>query len=282
MRTKLRKIKFQLTKNDIKTFNHWYDVWTGILQSKIDALDSILIIYTGDRGAGKSTCAIKDGLSVDPEFSADQICFTKQEILDAIFKHSYSGGTKIILFDEFGAEMQARDWWKESQKFLVKCLVAMRDTKVSLFACMPHLKFADYVAEALGTFCIEIRTPAHKQVPYRYGKALEIWGFHGTRKSREFKPIWYEGKIFHIPYIDPISDYPDLFQEYQTHKKAYILDLLSEDLESQEPELTRTQSRYLKALLKGKSNKEVAEEFRVSRDSVKEMKRKLRHKGYKI
>lgn len=282
MRTKPRKIRFTLSKKQRAQYRYYYDLWHGILQDEIDAHDSIFVVYVGKRGAGKSTCAIKDALTLDPQFSAEQIGFRKEEVIDAIQELAYSGTHRVVIFDEFGAEMMARNWWNESQKALVAALQSIRDTKVTLFACMPHLKFGDYVAESLGNFCVEVQSPAHMRIPYRMGKALESFGFYSTRKARKFTPIWLDGEIFHIPYINPISQHEELFDTYWAKKRTFITELLEqEESPRSQPSggLTKRELEYLQLINQELSISQIALRLDVTEGAVSKMKRTLRKKG---
>lgn len=268
-----------LSQSKIEGFNQYYDWWIQILKNEINSVWSIMVFYVGKWGSGKSYSAIKDALSLDPNFSIDQILFKKEEVVDFIDEHSYSGG-HVGVWDEFGAEMHAREWFEREQKKLIQLLQTIRETDLTFMVCLPHLIFGDSSVDALANFCAELYKPKHKDDPYRVAKALEMDGLYSKRKRMEFRPIWFEGQIFHVPYINPRKKNKLLFKEYHKKKTQYVKWRIAENKKQHEEDgLTGVQVRYLKEFIEGRSYTQIADKFKVSEQAVKEMKRKLRRKG---
>jgi len=222
---------------------------------------------------------IKTALDLDPWFNADQVGFTKIEVLGLIQGLAYFGSQRVVIFDEFGSEMLSRNWFERTQKTLVRCLQVMRDTKVSLIVIMPHIKYGDTIAQNLGNFCVEMYRPAHKVVPYRIGKILESYGFYSVRKSKEFKPVWLKNRIFHVPFINPIHEHQDLFSQYWKKKEAFIMGLLAQDNAQDAQGLNETQTKYLKAFVSGLPDKQIAKELGVTPRTVRRQKKDLKDLG---
>ncbi len=276
-------VKTRLTPFKIKSYTYYYNLAYNIVMDEIDAIESLFIPFVGPRGSGKSTSAIKLAKDIDPQFTSDQIGFTKLEMLDIIDNVSYTGKHRVAIMDEFGAEMMARNWYDESQKILVAVLQAIRETKVSLFVCLPHLRFADYVAESLGNFCFEVYRPAHIDVPYRFAKMLEIHGFQSSRDRATFKPIWIDDQIFHVPFIDPKPQNKLLFQEYSAKKRIYIQSLIEKSrADRHEKGLTKRQSQYLQTFQRGDLDGDVADSMSVSARQVRRMRKDLADMGYRV
>ena len=262
-----------------KMYDGFYDLWIRILKDGINSLWSIMVYYMGARGVGKSVSAIKDALSLDPDFGIDQICFTKEDINIFIETYAYQGG-RIGIWDEFGAEMYSRLWYERRQKSLVRKLEVIRETDLTFLVVMPHIIFADSSIDALATFAIEFYKPKNRNEPYRIGKALKMEGLYSKRTRMEFRPIWLEGRIFHVPFTNPIPKHKELFEAYWKKKRKYVEESIREgEGIEKDQQLTITQIRYLKAFVAGDSISEIANEFDVSETAVKEMKRKLKRKG---
>ena len=278
-----KKLKTSLTAYQKKWYAYYYNLALNVVMDEIDAIQSVFVPWVGPRGSGKSTCSIKMALDIDPDFTADQVGFTKLELLDIIENLAYTGEYRIAIMDEFGAEMMARNWHEESQKILVAVLQAIRETKVSLFVCLPHLRFADYVAEALGNFCFEVYRPAHIDVPYRIAKMLEIHGFKSTRNRATFKPIWIKGEIFHAPFINPIPQHTLLFEEYLAKKRMYIQNLIERSRQDdQEKGLSKKMERYLKLFQQGYSDADVADVMDVTERRARQARKELRDEDYRV
>jgi len=268
-----------LSKQRIQYFNGFYNLWIKLLEDGIQSLWSIMVFCMGARGSGKSVSMIKTALSLDHTLKIDQICFTKDEINEFIEKYAYQGG-KVGIWDEFGAEMYSRLWYEKGQKTLIRKLEVIRETDLTFFVVMPHIIFADSSTDALANFAIELYKPKDREESYRIGKALKMEGLYSKRKRMEFRPIWLEGRILHVPFINPIPDHRKLFNKYWKKKRKYVEERIREDEEQErEQVLTPTQVKYLRAFIKKDSISEIANNFDVSETAVKEMKRKLKRKG---
>jgi len=269
----------KLSKEKRETFERLYGYWIQILKNEINSVWSIMIFYVGKKGAGKSYSAIKDGLELDPKLTIDQILFKKEEVDQFIDKYAYTGG-KVGIWDEFGAEMHARMWYEKEQKEMIQKLQIIRETDLTFLVVLPHLIFGDSSVDALANFCAEVHKPNHREDPYRIAKALEMEGLYSKRKRMEFRPIWYKGQIFHIPYLNPKKNNKTLFKEYHKKKTAYVIWRTQQNKEKEEDRgLTGKQLNYLRLFIKEYSITEVANELGVTEQAVKEMKRKLRRKG---
>jgi len=240
----------KLSKEKRETFERLYGYWIQILKNEINSVWSIMIFYVGKKGAGKSYSAIKDGLELDPKLTIDQILFKKEEV------------------DQF------------IDKEMIQKLQIIRETDLTFLVVLPHLIFGDSSVDALANFCAEVHKPNHREDPYRIAKALEMEGLYSKRKRMEFRPIWYKGQIFHIPYLNPKKNNKTLFKEYHKKKTAYVIWRTQQNKEKEEDRgLTGKQLNYLRLFIKEYSITEVANELGVTEQAVKEMKRKLRRKG---
>lgn len=270
---------FTLSDEKILFFDKYYNWWVRILKQGIMSLWAIFVVYVGPRGSGKSFSAIKDAISIDSRFNVDQICFTKDQVDQAIEKLAYTGGS-VIVWDEFGAEMYARDWYEESQKLLVRKLQVIRQTEVTLFVVMPHIKFGDSSADFMANYGLEMSPPKHRDFQYRIGKALKMGGLYSKRQRMDFRPIWLNGRIFHVPFVNPLFQNQELFAAYFEKKKEYIDEQTEMGREKEKGKgLTGTQLRYLSAFVSRQTVSQIADDFDVSEQTVKDMKRKLRRKG---
>jgi len=269
----------ELTTEKIRIFNSYYALWEKVLEGGIESLWAIMVYYVGPKGSGKSYSAIRDAITLDKDFTAEQILFRKEEVIDFIDKYSYQDG-KVAIWDEFGSEMHAREWFIKEQRKLIQLLEVIRETDITFLICMPHLIFGDSSVDALANFCVEVYKPKHREDPYRIGKALEMDGLYSKRSKMEFKPLWLDGQILHIPYINPVKEDDKLFSKYHKKKTAYVKWRIKENRKEHEDRgLTSKQTQYLIRFVNEESIASIASGFNVSETAVKEMKRKLRNKG---
>jgi len=257
----------------------YMNIWRTLLKHKRNAIWSIMIYYTATRGSGKSYSAIDDGFSLDPKLSIDQVLFRKEEVVNFVDKYSYDG-QRVAIWDEFGSEMHSREWFKEEQRELVQLLEVIRETDLTFLICLPHLNFGDSSVEALANFCIELYEPNKRHDPYRVGKCLEIHGLYSKRMRMEFKPLWIDGKILHVKYVEPMKGRKRFFRAYHKKKTAYVKWKIQQIKEKRTKRgLTARQTDYLKDFIDNMSISEIATKYNVTENSVKEMKRNLRRKG---
>lgn len=258
---------------------NYRNIWLDVLKNKIDSLWAIMVYYTGAKGSGKSYSAVSDAFDLDPKFTVDQVLFRKEEVIDFVDKYSYGGG-RVAIWDEFGSEMHGQEWFKEEQRELVQLLEIIRETDLTFFVCLPHLNFGNSSVEALANFCMELYPPKHRDDIYRVGKALEIHGLYSKRMRMEFKPLWLDGKILHVKYLDPTKGRKIFFRKYHAKKTQYVKSKIEQIRNKRKRVgLTTTQVIYLKAFVEKESVSSIAESMNVSEQSVKEMKRKLKRKG---
>lgn len=240
----------------------YYRKWLNILKDELNSYDAILVIYVGQRGSGKSYAALSDAIHLDPTFTSDQIGFLKSEIDELITKYEYQG-RKVLIWEEFGAEMFSRNWFKQLQKAIIQRLQVIRETEVSLFLTLPHVKFGDTMAEQLANFEMELQRPQFKQDCYRMGRPLQPYGFYSARKLMQFRVFYLEGEIWHVPYLDPSRHNPELFAEYHQKKREYIAAQLELEEEEETVRLTKKQARMIELRNQGVSIRGIVEEMKV-------------------
>lgn len=270
-----KKPIISLSAKKREKMEEYHQYWIhDILEAEMDSLDSVLVLYLGPRGGGKSYAAIQDALKIDPEFSLGQICFYKADIDDAIAKYGYQG-RKVVVWEEYGAEMLSRDWYKELHKRIVRKLQVIRKTGISLFLTLPHIKFGDTAAENLSNLAIEIQKPGHKDDCYREGKALQPHGFYSDRKPMSFRVFYLEGKIWHVPYLDPVPQHPRLFDEYEKMKDDYIEEQETLEKEEEGWSITRKKLRIIELRNAGVSQRGIVDQMkqegfrRITRNTVR-------------
>jgi hypothetical protein len=96
----------------------------------------------GREGSGKSGTALSLASAVDPDFSADRVCFEPAEMLRLIDSHKTEKGSAMLL-DEAGVGMGSRSWYDKDQIQLNKTLQTIRDDNQVLFLTLPALSELD-------------------------------------------------------------------------------------------------------------------------------------------
>jgi hypothetical protein len=96
----------------------------------------------GREGTGKSHSALTLARTVDPDFSADDVFFDPQELLEAFDSDAYSAGNMIVL-DEAGVGLGNRSWYEKEQILLNQTLQTVRDDNMGVLFTLPRLEELD-------------------------------------------------------------------------------------------------------------------------------------------
>lgn len=96
----------------------------------------------GREGTGKSHSALRLSRTVDPSFTADDVFFQPQELLEAFDSDAYGQGDMIVL-DEAGVGLGNRSWYDKEQILLNQTLQTVRDDNMGVIFTLPRLEELD-------------------------------------------------------------------------------------------------------------------------------------------
>lgn len=96
----------------------------------------------GREGTGKSHSALRICETVDPSFTADDVFFNPQELLEAFDSDQYGTGDMIVL-DEAGVGLGNRSWYDKEQILLNQTLQTVRDDNMGVLFTLPRLEELD-------------------------------------------------------------------------------------------------------------------------------------------
>jgi len=96
----------------------------------------------GREGTGKSHSALTLARTVDPEFTAEDVFFDPQELLEAFDSDEYGPGNVIVL-DEAGVGLGNRSWYEKEQILLNQTLQTVRDDNMGVLFTLPRLEELD-------------------------------------------------------------------------------------------------------------------------------------------
>lgn len=96
----------------------------------------------GREGTGKSHSALRLAEIVDPSFTAEDVFFNPQRLLEAFDSDEYGAGDVIIL-DEAGVGLGNRSWYEKAQILLNQTLQTVRDDNMGLLFTLPRLEELD-------------------------------------------------------------------------------------------------------------------------------------------
>lgn len=105
-------------------------------------------IVTGETGSGKSYSALRVAEVVDPEFNVDRVVFTSEEFMKLLNSGKLHKGNMII-WDEAGVGMAAREWYSISNKVISYTLQTFRRENLGVMFTTPSFDFVDSQARKL-------------------------------------------------------------------------------------------------------------------------------------
>jgi hypothetical protein len=158
---------------------------------RVFANQNYICIFTGGTGTGKTYDAISFAHDIDPNFDASRIVFTATDFI----KISRSGlrPGSVIIWDEAGVGISAREWFSIQNKVISYVLETFRRDNLILIMTTPHMKFIDTKVRALlHGYCETIDPTIHGS---QFGW---VKYFHITTSSRSGNTMFIYPRIKEI------------------------------------------------------------------------------------
>jgi hypothetical protein len=209
-----------------------------------------LINVEGEEGIGKTTFSAMIGYIVHCEtgrpFSEKNMFFDVKKAVE----FAKSTNNQIIIFDEPATDLLSAEWWKDTQKNLIRLLMMARKKRhFMIFNLTKFYKFAEYVVVDRARCMIRIYSRGEEPQPrfmYIKRKYLEaLYNDYRYKKKRNYvKYAKVSGKIR--------GTFPDVFDKTKPYN---ILDTFS--LETYEKEKDKAIMSIGSNEVKKKEKKEV-------------------------
>lgn len=121
-----------------------------VLEHNLNAI----AIWVGPTGSGKSYSALRLAELVDPDFGLAHLAFSAENFLDLVNEESLQAG-QVIVWDEVGLGMPAREWQSIFNKSVGYILQSFRFKRIALFMTVPDQGFIDTQARRLFHYLFE-------------------------------------------------------------------------------------------------------------------------------
>lgn len=221
----------------------------------------------GGTGTGKSYSAIALARAIDPTFDQSRIVFTPQEFVKLVTEGNLKEGSMIV-YDEAGVGMDARQWFSIQNKALNYILQTFRRDNIGVIFTVPDITFIDKNARKL--FHTLIETVKLDRVN---DYALVKW--FNISPARRYDKVYYvynryadpTGRVHSIS-LNKIKKPPaELIDEYETRKKQFVDELKKEMYQEimDSKASKRMNTRLLKSLVKQLGGDEELPEITVKR-----------------
>ena len=259
---------------------------------RTDKEKNFLCTTIGSTGSGKSYANLKAMEILNPDKKPEDIikncCFTCIEFLDRL----NSGQVQkkdVLVWDEVGIGLSAKDWQSISNKLVNFVLQSFRNLNLVVFFNTPSFSFIDASSRKL------------------FHSLWEVLNINYVTKKCEIKPMLLQtdprtGKIYFkylrnnskehgiVPIKRLYLSLPSkrLRELYEIKKEAFTTKLnksIYEDLKEIEDgrgkkkPLTEYQQEIVNLISKGKSIKQIASQFDVSRQAIQDSMGRIRRKG---
>lgn len=195
-----------------------------------------LALICGETGSGKSLSAIKMANLISPRGITIKrnLVFTPQEFLNKIKNKQNFEPADVLIFDEAGIGLSARDWYSIQNKLLGAVLQAFRHLNIGLIFTTPDLSFIDVQARRLFHNYFETITINHKEnLCYLSVYNVQRSSRYGVTFYKHPKYNWYGDETtlevinLHLPDQELIEDY----EEAKEHFTTDLYTSASKDLE---------------------------------------------------
>lgn len=255
---------------------------------------NFVMLFVGATGSGKSYSALRLGEMMDDTFDIDRVCFRAKDFMNTINElvaRAEKGETikgKVILWDEFGVEHNAREFMSISNRVINYFFQTSRHLNLIVLMSVPLLSFIDSatrklchgVAEMTGINSRE-KTASVKvkmlQTNVMTGKEYPKY----LRYRRKNKMLVNKRMKFNLPS-------KELLEAYEKKKKAFTtqlnIDIMGKLLGKEEKDnrhkkpLTPMQERVTE-LLKSNGVDQVAEILNMNIGTIYEHKKAIEKKG---
>ena len=163
-----------------------------------------LILVTGGTGTGKSYVALKIAKNIDPTFTSDnleeRLIFKAEDFGTAVSNDKLKKGS-VLIFDEAGVGIGARDFQTISNKVISKIIQTMRFRNLIVILTVPNMEWIDTIARKSIHFWIktqsidfEAKSTKVKILKLQYSERFKILYEHFLKddKGKKFDPVWYD------------------------------------------------------------------------------------------
>ena len=114
---------------------------------KLRRNQSILALWVGDTGSGKSYSSISAALQLDENFNIDRIVFDTKSFM-ALINSGLPKGS-VIIYDDAGVGISNKDWYTEQVRLFGKVVQTFRSKQIVTFITTPDISFIENQSRVL-------------------------------------------------------------------------------------------------------------------------------------
>ncbi len=194
----------------------WLKYWTS---KRIRHNKSVLGAVTGPTGSGKSYFSLGASERYNPDFSVDDVVFNTKDFLNTL--NTKKKGD-VIIFDDAGLGIGARQWWEDQVMIFGKIVQSMRFKQVITYLTMPDIELIEKQSRLL----LDIIFQAHENEQGRFYVKLPKTQKNYNLKSHNiyfiYPRIYYHGSVYKIQTIKYPMPSKKLVDAYEKKRQEYV------------------------------------------------------------
>jgi len=192
---------------DVKDSDAWKSASQGT-QLFVDILNdrvwqqnrNAIVVFVGEPGTGKSYTALRIATFINPNFDIDKhLVFTVEDFFKAL---DIAERGDVIIFDEAGVGIPAREWQSIQNKLFSYVLQTFRYKNVLVFMTTPNMIYLDKHARALVSYVVNVLgynigdrknmcvIYEKKHDPVRGSIQFEKWLYYNDGRYYDFNPCY--------------------------------------------------------------------------------------------
>jgi hypothetical protein len=182
----------------------------------------------GREGTGKSYSALTIASAVDPEFTADDVFFKPEKLLEALRSDEYGAGNAVVV-DEAGVGLGNRSWYEKEQILLNQALQTARDDNAVVLFTLPRLEELDsQTIGRLHAFVEMLETHPEEGYAVAKWKNISMTRDGAGKTYKKYPRLGVNGVDKRISRFGITAPDDDLAAAYEERKEAFKDELYEE------------------------------------------------------
>ena len=210
---------------------------TGYVKSRVAKNQNFVMLYVGQTGTGKSYAAMSFAEELDPNFNISRIVFSADEFISVLNDDTANlARGSVIIWDEAGVGMPAREWYSLSNKVISYVVQTFRVKGYVLIMTTPSLKYIDSQIRALFHGIAETIDPSMYGGSFGWVKYMHL--IHDPKEGRTImqypvimdehnRPMKLKGRTARHGNMLFSKPSEELISDYEVKKKEFTDNLIT-------------------------------------------------------
>ena len=176
-----------------------------------------MILWTGKRGGGKSTCILKTGLYIDPKLDENSVAYWLEDITRLFAENKQGDASKNfypqIISDETGYALHSKQWQTRAQIEYAKNMIINRIMRQIFHVAVPNKMQCNNEIRDMAFMWVHVSEPKYFQPGYAVVRLAPP-----EKQSEFFSTSFWEPKFAFI--FTDLSG--ELWDRYEAKKMDFV------------------------------------------------------------